>query len=79
MISFDISAIDIILAMSVAILTILYLRKIQESFPDELSYRSLIKNVKRQDSGFDFETVYPKNLNNFESLDDDVFVSEESL
>ena len=46
MISFNISAIDIILAISIAILAGLYLRKFQEVFPEKLSYRSIAKNIK---------------------------------
>jgi hypothetical protein len=70
MISFNISAIDIILAIAVSILAILYLRKIQERFPEQLSYRSLIKNVKQQNPTFDFQKMYPKKFNTFNNLND---------
>jgi len=77
MISFNISAIDIILALTVAVLAILYLRKIQERFPEKLSYRSVTKEVKQQNPAFDFQNTYPKNMNNFENLnelDDELLV-----
>lgn len=70
MISFNVSAIDIILAITVTILAILYLRKIKERFPEQLSYRSLTKNVKQQNPTFDFQNMYPKNFNTLENLND---------
>ena len=47
MLSFNITAIDIILVVAVIILTILYLKRIQE-YPEELSYPSLTKNLEKQ-------------------------------
>lgn len=61
MISFNLSAIDIILAISIIALFILYLRKIQEIFPDQLSYRSLTKGIKKQNFVSDFPENYSEN------------------
>jgi hypothetical protein len=70
LISFNISAIDIILAVTIVVLAILYLRKMQHIFPEKLEYESVRRDVKRQDPYFDFKNVYPQNLNSYEDLDD---------
>jgi hypothetical protein len=70
LISFNISAIDIILAVTIVVLAILYLRKMQHMFPEKLEYESVRRDVKRQDPYFDFKNVYPQNLNSYEDLDD---------
>ena len=82
MLSFNLSAIDIILVISVAILTMLYMRKIQERFPEELSYRSITKNLKRQNPSLDFPNDYsgcPYDFKNTDELGDDRLVYDESL
>ncbi|MFC1487625.1 hypothetical protein ACFLRN_08075 [Thermoproteota archaeon] len=82
MLSFNLSAIDIILVISVAILTMLYMRKIQERFPEELSYRSITKNLKRQNPSLDFPNDHSEGLYDFNSIDelcDDHLVYKESL
>ena len=82
MLSFNVSAIDIILVFSVAILTILYMRKIQERFPEELSYRSITKNLKRQNPSLDFPNDYsecPYDFKNMDELGYDRLVYDESL
>lgn len=70
MISFNISAIDIILTVTIVVLAILYLKKIQHIYPEKLEYGSVKRDVKRQDPSFDFSNVYPQNLNDYEDLDD---------
>ncbi|KON32501.1 hypothetical protein AC477_02950 [miscellaneous Crenarchaeota group-1 archaeon SG8-32-1] len=70
MISFNISAIDIILAVTIVVLAILYLKKMQHIYPEQLEYGSIRRDVKRQDPSFDFRNIYPQNLNAYEDLDD---------
>ena len=70
MITFNISAIDIILAATIVVLAILYLKKIQQIYPEKLEYGSVKRDVKRQNPDFDFRNVYPQNLNDYEDLDD---------
>ena len=70
MISFNISAIDIILAVVIVVLAILYLKKMQHIYPEQLEFGSVRRDVKRQDPSFDFRNVYPQNLNDYEELDD---------
>jgi len=82
MLSFNLSIIDVILAISVAVLTILYMKKIQERFPEELSYRSITKDIKKQklssDSLYDYsEGQYDSK--SMDELNDDCLVYEESL
>ena len=82
MLSFNLSFIDIILAISVAVLTILYMKKIQERFPEELSYRSITKNIKKQKLSSD--TLYDDqggqyDIKDIDELNDDCLVYEESL
>lgn len=75
MISFSISAIDIVLTLAVVVLGILYLRKIHEGYPVSLSFDSVKHDVKQQDPYYDFQAILPDSLNDYEELDD----SEEEL
>ena len=70
MISFNITAIDIILAVTIVVLAILYLKKMQQIYPEKLEYGSVKRDIKRQNPGFDFQNVYPQNLNSYDDLDD---------
>ena len=77
MISFNISAIDIILAITIAILAVLYLKRFQELFPEKLSYRSIAKDAKLKSS----QNVTPTTFSIFENvgeLGSDKLVYEES-
>ena len=77
MISFNISAIDIILAISIAILAVLYLKRFQELFPEKLSYRSIAKDVKSKGA----YNVTPATFSIFEEvgeLGSDDLIHEES-
>ncbi len=69
MISFTVSAIDIILALAVILLSILYLRKVQ-SFPASLSFNSVRHDVQREDPSYDFQSLLPETLDDYEELDD---------
>jgi hypothetical protein len=69
MISFTVSAIDIILALAVVMLSILYLRKVQ-SFPESLSFDSVTHDVRQQDPSYDFQSLLPETLDDYEELDD---------
>jgi hypothetical protein len=69
MISFTISAIDIILALAVVMLSILYLRKVQ-SFPESFSFDSIKHDVEQQDPSYDFQDLLPETLDYSEELDD---------
>jgi hypothetical protein len=78
MISFNISAIDIILAITIAILAVLYLKRFQELFPEKLSYRSIAKDVESKSS----HNVTPTTFSIFEEvgeLGSDDLIHEESL
>jgi hypothetical protein len=69
MISFNVSAIDIILALAVIVLGVLYLRKVQ-SVPESLSFSSVKHDIKQQDPSYDFQSLLPESFSDFEELDD---------
>jgi hypothetical protein len=81
MLSFNITAIDIILAIAVIILTILYLKKTQD-FPEELSLRSLTKNLKQQHHTSDFQDDFaemPTSCQNNNEFSENSTFSEATL
>ena len=82
MISFNISAIDIILAITIAILAVLYLKKTQEIFPEKLSYRSISKDIKKQTLNSGFQNENLETFSIFEESDEPFshdLIHEESL
>lgn len=82
MISFTVSAIDIILTLAVVVLGILYLKRIHESYPLSLSFDSVKHDVKQQDPSYDFQTIFPESLNDSEELeepDDEVSVFSDTF
>lgn len=81
MLSFNITAIDIILAIAVIILTILYLKKTQD-FPEELSLRSLTKNLKHQNLTLNLQDDFaelPTNCQNNNDFSENNTFSEATL
>ena len=63
-------------------LSILYLRKIQEHFPDELSYKSITKNTNQKNFFSNFQSEYTKPTCDFENTNkfiDNTLISEDSL
>jgi hypothetical protein len=82
MISFNISAIDIILGITIAILAVLYLKKTQELFPEKLSYKSISKDVKKQTINSGFQNENSETFSIFETSDELFYndlIQEESL
>jgi len=69
MLSFNLSVIDIILVICVVILTILYLNT-SKKYPEELSYRSITKNIKKQSYSPNVLSSHPQDQNEFVSTDD---------
>ena len=69
MLSFSLSVIDIILVICVVILTILYLN-ISKKYPEELSYRSLTRNIKKQSYSPNVLSAHPQDQDELVSTDD---------
>ena len=83
MLSFELSAIDIILTLAVFVLLILYMKKVQEKSPENSSFLRLNAQIKEQGTPFlklqsDYKEC-PLGLGNIKGLDEKDSVSERCL
>ena len=69
MLSFSVSAIDLILAICVVILIILYLKE-SKKYPEELSYNSITKNIKKQGYSSNHTFFFPDDQSKFINIDE---------
>ena len=83
MLSFELSAIDIILTLAVIVLSILYMKKVQEKFHGNSSFLRLDSQIKEQGTPIlklrsDYKEC-PLGLGNIKGFDEKDSVSERCL
>lgn len=83
MLSFELSAIDVVLVIAVIILFILYMKKFSVSFPEEKHFRKLAaQEISQKEKQVQVETnntKCPRGYGNIKKLNEDNSISDRCL
>jgi len=83
MLTFELSAIDLILAIAVVVLLLMYINKIEPKYPNQASFLKKIKDTSRtKKTTIQVQNEYvecPRGFGNIRKIDEDNSVSDRCL